>query len=283
IPHNNLTDFESDREETANQFTCNYGEAASYPDEGPRSKGVSMEEEKISGVKSWPIPSTVKEVRGFLGLTDYYRFSKPFVIEYDASSDGVGAIPSQEDHPVAYFSKGFSPSNRFKSAYDRELFALVLAVANIKAGLQTDSFTSELIMKLQIGPSYQLLFHHGWMVIPEIHNLKLKLLQEAHDTLIDGHGEEATWDIYDLVADQFPTFRLEDKTFYEEGSNDKEPPLKVYSRRKDRVTAAKVGQSGAAVFYLWKLAKSTRSKQLMVNGLNLLKSITKVLGSNYHT
>nr|GEX57582.1 retrotransposon Gag domain, retroviral aspartyl protease [Tanacetum cinerariifolium] len=54
-------------------------------------------------------------------------FSKNFVVECDASSDGVGAILSQDDHPVAYFSKGFSPSNRFKSAYDHELLALVLA------------------------------------------------------------------------------------------------------------------------------------------------------------
>ncbi|KAJ0933622.1 putative reverse transcriptase, RNase H-like domain, DNA/RNA polymerase superfamily [Helianthus annuus] len=34
----------------------------------------------------------------------------------------------QEDHPVTYFSKGFSPNNHLKSAYDRELLALVLAV-----------------------------------------------------------------------------------------------------------------------------------------------------------
>nr|GEY16782.1 hypothetical protein [Tanacetum cinerariifolium] len=34
--------------------------------------------------------------------------------------------------------------------------------------------------------------------------------------------EEATWETYDLVAEQFPEFRLEDKAFYREGSNDKE-------------------------------------------------------------
>lgn len=291
------------------------------------SKGVSVEEEKISAVKSWPVPSTVKEVRGFLGLSGYYRrfvrnygviarpltaltkkdgflwseealkafndlkkallstpvlrlpdFSKPFVIECDASSDGVGAILSQQDHPVAYFSKGFSPSNRFKSAYDRELLALVLAVqkwshyllgrhflirtdhytlkflleqrittiqqqrlplklmpydfsiihkagkenkgadalsrrphsgelltlivpycvevAEIKAGYQTDPFTRDLISKLHEDPSSvtdfslanQLLFYQGRLVIPEVSSLRLKLLQEAHDTPLGGHG-----------------------------------------------------------------------------------------------
>nr|GEZ57145.1 retrotransposon Gag domain, retroviral aspartyl protease [Tanacetum cinerariifolium] len=35
--------------------------------------------------------------------------------------------------------------------------------------------------------------------------------------------EEATWETYDLVAEQFPKFRLEDKAFYQEGSNDKNP------------------------------------------------------------
>ncbi|GJR70324.1 putative nucleotidyltransferase, ribonuclease H [Tanacetum coccineum] len=106
------------------------------------------------------------------------------------SSDGVGAILSQDDHPVAYFNKGFSPSNRFKSAYDRELLALVLAVAEIKSGLQTDPYTSDIIQKLLSPDSSsvsdfsfvdQFLFYKRRLVIPNISNLKVRLLTGAQE------------------------------------------------------------------------------------------------------
>jgi len=43
------------------------------------SNGIEMEEEKIDGVLSWPEPKNVKDVRKFLGLTNYYRrFIKDF-------------------------------------------------------------------------------------------------------------------------------------------------------------------------------------------------------------
>jgi len=42
---------------------------------------IEMEEEKVEGVLNWPIPKTIRDVRKFLGLANYYRqFIKNFAI-----------------------------------------------------------------------------------------------------------------------------------------------------------------------------------------------------------
>ena len=34
-----------------------------------------MEEDKVAGVLNWPVPKMVRDLRKFLGLTNYYRQS----------------------------------------------------------------------------------------------------------------------------------------------------------------------------------------------------------------
>lgn len=36
-------------------------------------QGVSMDPSKVQSIRDWPVPKNVKGVRGFLGLTGYYR------------------------------------------------------------------------------------------------------------------------------------------------------------------------------------------------------------------
>jgi RNase H-like domain found in reverse transcriptase len=133
------------------------------------SQGVATDPGKIEAMTSWPIPKTVKQLRGFLCLTGYYRkfikgygtisrpltnllrqnsfkwdeesqsafetlklamsttpvlalpdFSKPFVLETDASDKGIGAVLMQDHKPIAYLSKALGIKNQLLSTYKNE-------------------------------------------------------------------------------------------------------------------------------------------------------------------
>jgi len=55
-------------------------------------------------------------------------FSQEFIIESVASGQGLGAILIQIGRPVAHFSKTLKDRNLTKSAYEKELIAVALAV-----------------------------------------------------------------------------------------------------------------------------------------------------------
>jgi len=139
---------------------------------------------------SWPVPTSVKELRSFLGLTSYYRrfvrhfgmisrpltdllkkgamfvwtsiqeqsftalktalmsapmlalhdFSKPFVIETDARSIGVGAVLMQQGHLLMFLSKSLSPRLQGLSTYEKEYLAILMPVEQWHRYLQLAEF-----------------------------------------------------------------------------------------------------------------------------------------------
>lgn len=152
-------------------------------------QGVATDPEKTAAMANWPQPTTVTELRGFLGLTGYYRkfvknygliakpltnllkkqsfqwspaanvafqelkqamittpvltlpdFSKQFCIETDACANGIGAVLSQQGHPVAFYSKALGPTNQKLSIYEKEFMAIMMAVERWRSYISRGPF-----------------------------------------------------------------------------------------------------------------------------------------------
>ncbi|XP_068305066.1 uncharacterized protein [Pyrus communis] len=139
---------------------------------------VSVDPTKLDSIAKWPIPKSVKALRGFLGLTRYYRkfiphlgkiisplivltrkdnfqwsdeatiafntlkearlspqvlalsdFTRPFVIEVDASGHAIGDVLQQEAKPITFTSKALSPRNQVYQVLSMTSFEIVYGQA----------------------------------------------------------------------------------------------------------------------------------------------------------
>jgi hypothetical protein len=67
-------------------------------------------------------------------------FSKEFFIETDTCDTWIGDVLSQSGHPIAYFSKGLSKTNKKLSTYEKEFLAVMMAVDKWRSYLHRNPF-----------------------------------------------------------------------------------------------------------------------------------------------
>ncbi|KAL8108558.1 hypothetical protein AgCh_024868 [Apium graveolens] len=148
------------------------------------NQGFVADNKKVEATRACPTPKNVKSLRGFLGLTGYYRmfikgydilskpltlllnkgkfswdseakiafnklkevmsctpvlalpeFSKPLIIETDASKLGIGAVMMHDGQPIAYLSKDLGPKHLSLSTYEKELLEVIIATQKWRAYL----------------------------------------------------------------------------------------------------------------------------------------------------
>jgi hypothetical protein len=104
------------------KFVHNYGVVAAPLTALLKKDGYSWTEAAAAAFAALKAAVTSAPV---LAMPD---FSKLFVVECDASSQGFGAVLVQEGHPIAFFSRAVAPRHRALAAYERELIGLVHAV-----------------------------------------------------------------------------------------------------------------------------------------------------------
>jgi hypothetical protein len=117
------------------RFVLNYGAIAAPLTALLKKEGFSWSGEAAAAFEALKEAVTSAPV---LTLPD---FSKPFVVECDASTHGFGAVLLQEKHPLAFFSRPIAPRHRSLAAYEQELIGLVHAVRHWRPYLWGRHFT----------------------------------------------------------------------------------------------------------------------------------------------
>lgn len=56
------------------------------------------------------------------------NFNDSFIVETDASGDGIGAVLTQQGQPIAFMSRALGISKRAWSIYAKEMLAIVEAI-----------------------------------------------------------------------------------------------------------------------------------------------------------
>ena len=72
--------------------------------------------------------TALKEAMTATPMLALLDFSQTFVIETDASGNGIGVVLIQHGHPIAFISKALFEKHQKLSTYDKEMFAILFIV-----------------------------------------------------------------------------------------------------------------------------------------------------------
>ncbi|RVW67108.1 Retrovirus-related Pol polyprotein from transposon 17.6 [Vitis vinifera] len=89
------------------------------------------------------------------------NFSKEFIIETDASGQGIGAVLMQEGHPIAYISKALSDRVQTLSTYEKEMLAILMAIKKWESYLRVTTPTQQAWVAKLMQYDYEIRYKQG--------------------------------------------------------------------------------------------------------------------------
>jgi hypothetical protein len=82
----------------------------------------------------------MKEFMGTCPMLALPDFTLPFLLECDASGEGISAVLMQGGHPIVFKSWNISQPKRLYSIYDKEMLAIMHALTKFRQYLVGSKF-----------------------------------------------------------------------------------------------------------------------------------------------
>ncbi|GJU46655.1 putative mitochondrial protein [Tanacetum coccineum] len=153
------------------------------------SQGVAIDPLQIQAMNSWPIPTTLKQLREVESFFNQLKqsmmtipvlalpnFENEFVVETDASGCEIGVFLHQDGHPITYLIKALCSIHQSFSTYENEF--LVVMIALDRGAFWGECYFAELEV-------YGLLERHEEMIIKKVgyiaYELELPASSQIHN------------------------------------------------------------------------------------------------------
>ena len=127
----------------------------------------------------------IKKIISKETLLSFPNFSKPFVIHTDASHTQLGAVISQNDKPIAFYSRKLNPAQTRYTTTERELLSIVETLKefrNILLGQEIEVFTDHQNLTYKNFNTERVM---RWRLILEEFNPKLTYIKGANNVVVD--------------------------------------------------------------------------------------------------
>nr|KYP41448.1 Retrotransposable element Tf2 [Cajanus cajan] len=253
----------------AKRSKCIFGVACvGYLGHTITESGVQPDPDKVKAIMDWPVPLSLTSLRGFLGITGFYRrfvrhyariaapltellkdqvftwttqaqqaftelkrhittapilqlpdFSKPFVLETDASGVAVGAVLTQDSHPLAFFSKKLCTRMQNESDYVREMYAIIVAVKKWRQYLLGQKFvilTDQQSLQHLMSQAIQTPAQQKWLTKLLGFDFQIVYRARRHNTVADtlSRPEDVPDQILLALSSPIPTFLQQWKNYF---------------------------------------------------------------------
>ncbi|WMV13450.1 hypothetical protein MTR67_006835 [Solanum verrucosum] len=149
-----------------------------------------MDPKKVQAIVDWPATRSMKDLRSFLGLANYYMkfinlkdviasepilklldFECPFEVHIDVSDKAVGGVLVQEPHHLAFGSRKLNDVEQRYLTHEKEM------MCQVQDGTMRQYWIEDDILH----------FKGGRIVVPNGGGLHKDLMKEVHHTTWVGH------------------------------------------------------------------------------------------------